>query len=53
MFSLKVLDDTLADCKNNDKLYIKVFSQKQKILDLMKDGKLDATKYKKLQEKMM
>jgi len=44
-----VLDDALAEHANNERLFVKLFAQKQKIIEMMQNGKLDALKYKKLQ----
>lgn len=49
MFSLKVLDESLTEYAQNDKLFLKLFAQKQKIIDMMQSGKISAEKYKKLQ----
>lgn len=53
MYSLKVLDNTLLMQGDNDKVFLKVFAQKLKLVDLYKNGKLDAKKYKALQEKIL
>jgi hypothetical protein len=49
MFSLRVLDDALLEHNEDDDLFLKLFAQKQKIIDMAKNGELDAKKYLKLQ----
>jgi len=49
MFSLRVLDDALLEHSEDDELFIRLFNQKQKIIDMEKNGELDGKKYLKMQ----
>ena len=39
MLSLKIIDDALLMEGEDDSLFVKLFAQKQKIINLMKEGK--------------
>ena len=49
MLSLKVIENAILANEKKDSLFIKLFTQKKKIIDMMSNGQLDAEKYKKLQ----
>ncbi len=38
MFSLKTLEHALNEHQNNEALFMKIFAQKQKIIDMMRNG---------------
>jgi len=48
IFVLSALDKLISEHKANPATFMPIFEQKESIINLLQDGKIDANKYKKI-----